>query len=358
MHIPDGYLGPQTYVPLLAAMAGFWAYALRAVKQTLRLRQVPLLALGAAFCFVIMMFNIPIPGGTTGHATGSVLVAILLGPWAACIAVSLALVVQALVFGDGGLTAIGANCFTMAVVMPLVGWGVYRVVAGTRPANSASHWLGAVLGGYFGLCAAAVTTALFFGIQPLLAVDAAGRALYCPFGLGIAVPAMALEHFLLFGFVEAAATAGVVIYLQRTAPELLPATATTCAADTPASCPCRWFPRLCVGLGLLILLSPLGLYLPERFAAGAAWGEWNGEEIKAEMAKAQGAAGYVPVGIEKAETHGWRAPLPDYALPGDGPLSFRTAATVYMVCGLLGTGLLALLVLPLRRLARTGHFQP
>ena len=83
MHIPDGYLGPITCIAGFAAMVPVWAIASRTVKRTLSARQVPLLAIGAAFSFIIMMFNIPIPGGTTGHAVGGVLVAILLGPWAA-----------------------------------------------------------------------------------------------------------------------------------------------------------------------------------------------------------------------------------------------------------------------------------
>src|SRR5512146_3361879 len=115
MHIPDGYLSPQTYVPLSAVMVPYLALAARKVQSTIRARNVPLLAMGAAFSFVIMMFNIPIPGGTTGHAVGAVIVAILLGPWAASVAVSIALIIQALMFGDGGITAMGANCFNMAV---------------------------------------------------------------------------------------------------------------------------------------------------------------------------------------------------------------------------------------------------
>ncbi len=92
MHIPDGYLGPATCGFFYVAMLPIWTAASRIVKKTLKAKQVPLLAIGAAFSFVIMMFNVPIPGGSTGHAVGGVLVAILLGPWAACIAITVALV--------------------------------------------------------------------------------------------------------------------------------------------------------------------------------------------------------------------------------------------------------------------------
>src|SRR4030043_255144 len=128
MHIPDGYLGPQTYGLLYGAMVPIWALASRFVRRTLRQRQVPFLALGAAFSFVVMMFNVPIPGGSTGHAVGGVIVAILLGPWAALIAISIALVIQALLFGEGGITAIGANCFKIAFVNPDTGFYVYTLV--------------------------------------------------------------------------------------------------------------------------------------------------------------------------------------------------------------------------------------
>ena len=221
MHIPDGYLGPQTYGAAYAVTAPFWVIASRRINRTLRSRQVPMLALGAAFSFLIMMFNVPIPGGTTGHAVGAVLVAVLLGPWAACIAVSVALIVQAVLFGDGGITAIGANCLNMAVIMPFVGYGVYRLVSGRSEATSRRRWIGAAVGGYIGLNAAALATAIEFGIQPMLAHDAAGHALYAPYPLSVAVPVMAAEHLLLFGFVEAIVTGMVVAYLQRADASLL-----------------------------------------------------------------------------------------------------------------------------------------
>ena len=221
MHIPDGYLGPQTYGAAFVTVAPFWAFASRKLNKTLRSRQVPLLALSAAFCFVIMMFNVPIPGGTTGHAVGAVLVAVLLGPWAACIAVSIALVVQALLFGDGGITCIGANCLNMAVIMPFVGYGVYRLVSARSEITSPRRWMGAALGGYMGLNVAAVSAGLMFGIQPALAHDAAGHALYAPYPLAVAVPAMALGHLLVFGIVEAVVTGLVVAYLQRADVSLL-----------------------------------------------------------------------------------------------------------------------------------------
>jgi cobalt/nickel transport system permease protein len=97
MHIPDGYLSPQTAIPMIAVMVPILGVAANKVKNDLKKKQIPVLAAGAAFSFVIMMFNLPIPGGSSAHAVGAVLLAILLGPWAACLGVSVALIIQALV---------------------------------------------------------------------------------------------------------------------------------------------------------------------------------------------------------------------------------------------------------------------
>jgi cobalt/nickel transport system permease protein len=221
VHIPDGYLGPATCAAGYAAMAPVWAIASRKVRHTLQARQVPLLAIGAAFSFVVMMFNVPIPGGTSGHAVGSVLAAILLGPWAASIAISVALVIQALLFGDGGITALGANCFNMAFVMPFVGYAVYRLISGKSPMTSIQRVVAAGIAGYVGLVAASAFAGFEFGIQPLLHKTADGRALYCPYGLNVALPAMIGEHLLVFGWVELLVTALVVKLIQAQEPSLL-----------------------------------------------------------------------------------------------------------------------------------------
>jgi len=223
MHIPDGYLGPATCGVFYAAMLPIWAAASKIVKKTLKARQVPMLAIGAAFSFVIMMFNVPIPGGTTGHATGAVLAAILLGPWAACIAVTVALVIQALLFGDGGITAIGANCFNMAFVEVFAGYYIYKAISGSSTVISGRRVFAAAVAGYAALNIAALSTAVMFGIQPMLHKTASGQSLYCPYGFNVAIPAMSIEHLLVFGWVEAIITALVVKYLQKQDPALLEA---------------------------------------------------------------------------------------------------------------------------------------
>lgn len=214
MHIPDGYLGPPTYLAAVAACVPLWTVAARKIRERLDTRRAPLLAISAAFSFLIMMFNIPLPGGSTGHAVGGVLIAIAVGPWGAMLSVSIALVIQALLFGDGGITAIGANCFNIAFVMPFTGYSTYRVLSRIFP-NGKGPAISAALGGWVGLNAAAFTTALMIGIQPLLHVAPDGRALYSPYPLSVAVPAMMIEHLFLFGPVEALVTGLVVRALSR-----------------------------------------------------------------------------------------------------------------------------------------------
>jgi cobalt/nickel transport system permease protein len=221
MHIPDGYLGPTTYGSMFALMVPFWAMASRKLNKTLRARQAPYLALGASFSFVIMMFNIPVLGGTTGHATGATLIAILIGPWAALISVSVALIIQALLFGDGGITAIGANCFNMAVAGVFAGYGVYRLIAAHSGVLSKRRLIAGAVAAYVSLNISAMITAIQLGIQPMLEKSATGQPLYSPFPLSVAIPAMALEHLFLFGFVEAAVTALVIRYFQKNDPGML-----------------------------------------------------------------------------------------------------------------------------------------
>ena len=107
MHIPDNYLTPETCAFMAAAMVPVWTISVRKVKEETSKPKMPLLGIGAAFSFLLMMTNVPLPGGTTGHAVGGTLIALLLGPFSACIAVTVALLIQAPLFGDGGILAFG-----------------------------------------------------------------------------------------------------------------------------------------------------------------------------------------------------------------------------------------------------------
>ncbi len=221
MHIPEGYLSPSTCLTLTGVMLPVWYRASAVARAGLDAARVPFLAMGAVFSFLIMMFNIPIPDGTTAHAAGSVLLAIVLGPWAAVIAVSVALLIQALLFGDGGVLAFGANAFNIAFIMPFTGYYLYRLVAGNAPADSVRRLFAAGLGGYAGLNLASLAAAIQFGIQPLLFTAADGTPLYCPYGLEVAIPAMLIPHLTVAGFAEAAVTALALKYVLKTSPEML-----------------------------------------------------------------------------------------------------------------------------------------
>ncbi len=221
MHIPDGYLSPSTCAALYGVSTPFWYVALRRLKNVWRSQTLPLLSVFAAFSFVLMMFNLPLPGGTTGHAVGVAIAAIILGPWAGIIAVSLALAVQAIFFGDGGLTTFGANCFNMAIVGSFAAYGVYRVLAGRTPLSSHRRVFAAAIAGYVAINLSALCAAIEFGMQPIFFHDASGTPLYAPYSLSIAVPAMMIGHLTVAGFAELVVAAGIVRYLQSTDPALL-----------------------------------------------------------------------------------------------------------------------------------------
>ncbi len=220
MHIPDGYLSPQTYIPLTGVFVIAVAVAVKKVKKKFSARNIPYLGMAAAFSFIIMMFNLPVPGGTTGHAVGSAMIAILFGPWAATVAVSVALIIQALVFGDGGITAIGANCLNMAVFMPFVAYYIFKILC-NDPEGRTRVFIAAFLSGYLSLVLTSILAAIEFGIQPLIASTADGKALYCPYGLSITIPAMAAGHLLLFGIAEGIITAFVIRFFLTNEPSLI-----------------------------------------------------------------------------------------------------------------------------------------
>jgi cobalt/nickel transport system permease protein len=310
MHIPDGYLSPATCGTLYAVSAPFWYLAVNRVRKVLTNRTVPVLAVFSAFSFVLMLFNVPLPGGTTGHAVGGTLLAIVLGPWAAVLGISVVLGIQALFFGDGGLLTFGANCFNMAIVLPLVGYFIYRVVSSNSEATSPRRLLAAVAGSYAGIIAAAFVTAIELGVQPALFHAADGTPLYSPYGLNVALPAMLIGHLLVAGPVEALVTGGIVAYLQRSRSSLI-------GADIPGK---KGGPLWVLWgvLGLLVLAAPLGL-----LASGTAWGEWGVGELQ------NMGLGAIPQGLQKFVSW-WPAPLPDYGFPRLG------AAVGYILSALLG----------------------
>jgi cobalt/nickel transport system permease protein len=220
VHIPDGYLAPAVSIALAVPTIPVWAIATQKVKKVLNNRTVPLLAIFSALSFTIMMFNVPVPGGTTAHGVGGTLIAVVLGPWAAAIAVSTALILQALFFGDGGVLAIFANCLNMAIILPFVGYATYRVLAAGSPVLSTRRAVAAGIGAYAGITVAALAVGIELGIEPAL-FSQNGHALYSPYGLSEAVPAMVLAHAFGASIVEGLITGLGVAYVQRRHPEYL-----------------------------------------------------------------------------------------------------------------------------------------
>lgn len=332
MHIPDGYLSPSTCAVLYAASAPFWYVSLQQLKRSLATALVPLLSVFAAFSFVVMMFNLPLPGGTTGHAVGMGIASVVLGPWGAMLAISTALVIQAIFFGDGGITAIGANCFNMGIAGSLVAYGCYRAIAFHAGISSKRRVIAAGLAGYVALNVSALLAAIEFGLQPLLFRDAAGLPLYCPYPLSISVPAMMAGHLTFAGLAELLISAGVVAYLQHAEPSLLQGTAPEISPGAQQlSSQIR---MLWLLLAVLVVLSPLGI-----LSTGTAWGEWSPDELR-----------QVPSGIARLFAL-WSAPVVRYA-----PSFTSNISLGYMFSAFLGVMLAACAIWLLGRLL--GYTRP
>ncbi len=285
MHIPDGYLSPIVSLGLGGATVPVWAIATQRVKQVLDNRTVPLLAAFGALSFTVMMFNVPVPGGTTAHAVGGTLVAIVLGPWAAVIAVSTALIIQALFFGDGGVLAIFANCLNMAIILPAVGYATYRVLSARAPVLSARRVWAAAVGGYLGITAAALAVGTELGIQPLY-FTRDGHPLYSPYTLQQAIPAMLAAHVFGASIVEGLVTGLGVAYFQQRHPEYLLAPRESFAPDGPGagrgSLRPLWQVVLAASAGTIAVLAFLGLVTgggdPSRLF-GADWSQVNWADV-------------------------------------------------------------------------------
>ncbi len=327
MHIPDGYLSPSTSAVMLLIVLPFWVRGIGKLRSKANAKNIPVIALIAAFSFVIMMFNVPIPGGTTAHAVGGALAAVVLGPEIASIAITIALVIQAFFFGDGGILALGANAFNMAIVLPYVSYSIYQAISRDSEITSRRRVIGSAVGGWAGLTMGAFFAGFEFGIQPLLFHTASGAPLYAPYPLAVSIPAMVIPHALIASPVEGLVTALVVAYLQRTNPSALEFGASFAPALPSGSVRSRRWRTLWVMLAALAIATPLGLLAP-----GTAWGEWTSQQLT------EKGLGFVPQGLARLENL-WGAPLPRYDLPalGNAPLG-------YVLSAILGIALITFLV--------------
>ncbi|MGZ4199667.1 MAG: cobalt transporter CbiM [Thermoleophilia bacterium] len=333
MHIPDGYLGPETIAAGWALSVPVWYRANRRTKELLsQPRMIPVLAFGAAFSFLVMMLNVPVAASTTAHAVGAVLVAVIAGPEVACLAISAALVIQALFFGDGGILTLGVNCLNMAVVMPYAGYGVYRLLAGGSDLQSSRRLAAAGIGAWCGLVASALLAAVELGLQPLLH-STRGVAQYAPYGLRATIPAVVGSHALIVGPVEAVFTIAVFAVLRHQSPELF------ASGETTRPLRRRWL----VGLVAVFAAAvPLGL-----LAGGGAFGEWDRGALARRV-------GYVPRGFARLGGH-WSGLLPGYGWHATGG-AWRVAS--YVVSALVGVAALTVAVWLLVRLRRRASLTP
>ena len=312
MHIPDNYLSPASCAVLAVAAAPVVGLSITKVKAQLKENKelAPMLGIAASLSFLLMMFNVPIPGGTTAHAVGGVLLSILIGPYAASLALTVALLLQALLFGDGGILALGANIFNMAIAMPFVGYAVYHFF---RKQNHETA--GVLVGSYVGINVAAFLTAIELGIQPSIATQG-GEPLYNPYGLAVTIPAMMVTHLTIAGAVEVFFTYVIYRFVKQVAPQEL---------YTPTSVNTTYFvKKIRYVLLALVVLSPLGL-----LAEGTAFGEWSADELAEMMPN-------VPAGIENGFS--FEALFSDYTIPGTNIavgyiLSAITALLVFYILG-------------------------
>jgi cobalt/nickel transport system permease protein len=335
MHIPDNYLSPQTCAVMTAVCVPAWIISIRKVRGELPKEKVSMMGAAAALSFLGMMFNVPLPGGTTGHAVGGTLAAILLGPYAACISISTALLLQALIFGDGGILAFGANCFNMALVLPFVGYALYRLLtkgaaAGTSSSEASPmqgrengtsekrrilaaavrkdgsgisekrRLIAAGIASYVGINAAALCAAIEFGIQPLLFRDAAGQPMYCPYDLSVSIPAMMAGHLSIFGLAEVVFTVLILAFCDKVGVSAAESVKTDVPGNAAMDDEKKGSRAVGILIACLIVFTPIGL-----LAEGTAWGEWGTDEI-VEM------AGYTPAGMTGGFE--WSSLLPDYSV--------------------------------------------
>jgi cobalt/nickel transport system permease protein len=332
MHIPDGYLSPVLSGIMFLLVLPFWIRGVRKLREKMSAKNIPIVALFAAFSFVVMMFNVPLPGGTTGHAVGGALAAIILGPEIATIAITIALVIQAIFFGDGGILAIGANCFNMAVVLPYVSYAIYQAISKKAALDSKKRIVAAALGGWAGLTISAFFTAVEFGIQPLLWHTAEGVPLYAPYPLSVSIPAMVIPHILIASVIEGLVTALIVGYLMRVnMPALEIVNKAQFATETSSFAKWR---GLWIGLAALIVITPIGLLAP-----GTAWGEWGAEELSSL------GLSFIPKGMVQLSGF-WAAPMQDYDIQalGNVSLAYLLSAVVGILITVCVVWLFSLLV--------------
>lgn len=291
MHIPDGFLGIPVSIVLWIVSIAVIAIALRKTSKQLGDREIPLMGILAAAIFAGQMLNFSVTGGTSGHLLGAALAVILVGPWAAVLVMTCVVSIQALVFQDGGLIALGANLFNMAIVGVFVSYAVFTLIKKLIKNEKASLFVGSGLAAWTAIFFASLACALE------LAVSGTSPA-------NIAVPAMASIHALI-GVGEALITIGAVSLVYATRKDLVLSEKT---GDKSSK-------GILIGGGVLALiltiLSPLASSHPDGL-------EWVAEEK----------------GFLSAARDSIYNIIPDYVLPG---ISNEAIATI--LAGIIGAAI-------------------
>jgi cobalt/nickel transport system permease protein len=209
MHIPDGFLTLSVIIPTFIITIVFWAISIKKVK--LSEQQIPMMGLLTALFFAAMMMNYPIIGGTTAHLLGGAAIGLILGPFAGCISVSIILVLQAFLFGDGGLTALGANVLNMGVIGVFVPCIIFLVANKALKIKTTTALFATIfISAFFGDLLAAISAGTELGLStPLFG-----------YGLSVAVPAMAINHSII-GVAEGIVTVILIGTLFKLRPDVL-----------------------------------------------------------------------------------------------------------------------------------------
>ncbi len=206
MHIPDGFVDLKTAVGTGALSVGGLAGAIYSVKRYFKARVIAMMGVMSALIFALQMINFTIPGGTSGHLLGGALAAIVLGPHAGAIVIAVVLIVQALIFMDGGIVALGSNIFNMAIIGVYGSYLIYWLLTKI----SKSRWMFFVAVGIASWLS--VVTASFFAVLEL--------GISGTYPLGITMKAMLGVHAVI-GLGEAAITIAVIAFINRIRPELI-----------------------------------------------------------------------------------------------------------------------------------------
>ncbi|MEJ5241726.1 MAG: energy-coupling factor ABC transporter permease [Anaerolineales bacterium] len=286
MHIPDGFLSLPVLILLWLITLGVVGYALKRLSRDLGERQVPLMGVLAAAIFAAQMLNFSVTGGTSGHLMGAALATILLGPWPAVVVMTTVVAIQALIFQDGGLLALGANLFNMAVLAVGVAYFTYTSLRRLLPGGKSM-----AIAGFVSAWVSIVIAALATGLE--LALSGTSPA-------NLAIPAMGAIHALI-GIGEGLITVGALGFLRLVRPDVL---------QVESGAPIEkkvWLG----GLGLAVLLSvlsPLASSHPDGL-------EWVAEQY-----------GFLQNALPPLYTL-----IPDYLVPG-----VRDERLATILAGILG----------------------